>query len=68
MFNTITRKTKEAKAYAGAATAVIKALHQERKEITYLIACYYPELTKKEQKQRVRELLVFKINAGLIHT
>lgn len=68
MFKTITQKTKKAVAVAGATKAVLKALRQERKEIAYSIACYYPELSKKEQREKIRSLLIFKINMGMIHT
>lgn len=68
MFKTITQKTKKAVAVAGATTAILKAIRQERKEIAYLIACFYPEMSKKEQREMTRNLLIFKINLGMIHT
>ena len=68
MFKTIAHKTKKTVAVVGATAAVLKTLRQERKEIAYSIACYYPELSKKEQREMTRRLLIFKINMGMIHT
>ena len=68
MFKKITQKTQKAVAVVGATAAVLKAVRQERKEIAYSIACYYPELSKKEQREMTRNLLIFKINLGMTHT
>ena len=68
MFKTITEKTKKTVAVVGATSAVLKAVRRERKEIAYSIACFYPDLTKKEQREMTRNLLIFKINMGMIHT
>ena len=68
MFKKITQKTQKAVVVVGATAAVLKAVRQERKEIAYSIACYYPELSKKERREMTRNLLIFKINLGMIHT
>ena len=54
MFNTITQKTREAKAIVGAAVATAIAEH-------------YPMLPKKEQKAYVNELFAYRVNHGLIN-
>lgn len=65
MFNTIIRKTNEAKAVVGAAIATVKEIREERKEITTMIAESFPTMPKKEQKQYYYELSAYRVGGNV---
>ena len=68
MFNTITRKTNEAKAGVGAAVATFKEIRKERKEITTMINDSFPTMSEKEKTQYYHELSAYFRPAGEIES